>query len=180
MRFNVDILRACAYGSVFRVTLTRLNIPSMTSRNGDFLRVLWKLRKPICHWCGNQLFLRDGPQKRSRLSDATVDHLCPRDYGGKSTLMNGVLSCGRCNQLRAAAGHCLGALACARTVLPYVDNPGNVARWLQPSTGVTPQKRIRAREQGPVQPQALLEPTQAALALALEQVIKQRARSDQT
>lgn len=91
---------------------------------------LWASRPHECRWCGYKLWRARRGKTFSRTSCATVDHLLPRERGGVNVPSNVVLSCQRCNELRAAAGHCLGALACARTVLPY-PTISSVTLWLR-------------------------------------------------
>lgn len=52
----------------------------------------------------------DHPRRRSR------DHICPTSWGGPNRADNIRHVCQDCNSLRAACGHCIGALACARAV----------------------------------------------------------------
>jgi len=46
-----------------------------------------------CVWCGHQVW----PE------DATVEHLCPSNRGGRKTVENCLLACHRCNSLRKSA-----------------------------------------------------------------------------
>jgi HNH endonuclease len=87
---------------------------------------LWLTRVHLCHWCDNPIARDIHP---SRWNRATVDHLCPREYGGCSDEYNLVLCCRRCNEARAAAGHCIAALCCAVSVLGRGVEPGVVYRW---------------------------------------------------
>jgi len=45
-----------------------------------------------CAWCGRTLCF----------VDATVDHLVPRAFGGRTTLDNVVIACAPCNRRRGA------------------------------------------------------------------------------
>lgn len=90
------------------------------------VRDLLRTRVPLCHWCDN-LIHRDTPM--ANWNRATVDHICPREYGGHSDDWNLVLSCRRCNEARAAAGHCIAAVCCAVCVLgPQIDAAA-IHRW---------------------------------------------------
>jgi hypothetical protein len=44
------------------------------------------------------------------------DHILPASWGGPDDLENYRVCCSGCNGLRALAGHCVAALACARAV----------------------------------------------------------------
>lgn len=141
-------------------------------KNTRMVRLLWEVRPHRCRWCGNRLFLSEKNKKNSSRSTATLDHLCPLERGGATTMSNGALSCARCNMLRAEANHCIGALACARMVLPYVDPPGIVRRWLNDERTIGETKQKRAHEWD----KALLstEPAPSALAEALTRALSLR------
>ena len=66
-----------------------------------------------CPQCGDPM-LPEGHAKRS----ATRDHILPRtrryEYPTGTRMHH--LVCGHCNNLRAACGHCWGAVACVRAV----------------------------------------------------------------
>lgn len=72
---------------------------------------------------------RGGPQTTL---DASLDHIVPLCAGGSNNPENLRVVCKLCNQSRAVAGHCVGALACVRAVLGRKRPPvGEVARrWL--------------------------------------------------
>jgi len=53
-------------------------------------RAIWNRANYICHWCF----------KKMTESEATVDHVIPRSYGGSSDNSNLVASCKDCNQER--------------------------------------------------------------------------------
>lgn len=49
----------------------------------------------------------------------TRDHIFPREWGGTDVPINIKMICKQCNEHRAMAGHCVGALACARACVPH-------------------------------------------------------------
>jgi len=53
---------------------------------------------------------------RNRARAPTRDHIFPKTWGGTNDAENIRIVCRRCNMDRALAGHCIGALACARSV----------------------------------------------------------------
>lgn len=63
---------------------------------------------------------RNCPQCRKPMTShnrrPTRDHIKPREFGGLSIPENIRIVCSDCNGLRALAGHCVGALACALAV----------------------------------------------------------------
>lgn len=71
-----------------------------------------------CPYCRGLMLLtergeRNDPRRMSR------DHILPRQWGGAR--LDGIANnrrfvCQHCNQMRAAVGHCVGALACVRVV----------------------------------------------------------------
>lgn len=57
------------------------------------------------------------------------DHILPREWGGRElhNIANNIRwCCQTCNNHRAAAGHCLGALACVREVARDTHHPINL------------------------------------------------------
>ena len=86
-----------------------------------------------CPDCGFQMVRSPRGTGRGQSSlDASLDHIRPRAQGGSDRLENLRVVCKLCNQSRAAADHCVGAMACVRAVLgrrrPTV---GEVSRtWL--------------------------------------------------
>ncbi len=46
----------------------------------------------------------------------TKDHIFPKLWGGANAAENYRIVCRRCNSLRAAMGHCVGAMACLRAI----------------------------------------------------------------
>src|SRR5579859_4677416 len=81
-----------------------------------------------CPYCGHQMTFpgRDG---RMGVRTRSVDHIMPREWGGDNTSENRRIVCRTCNELRAAAGHCLGALACARAVSQNAHPQYVLNRW---------------------------------------------------
>lgn len=77
-------------------------------------------RTMACPYCGNIMIpprrcgLRPGRVPPSNMR--TRDHIRPRAWGGADAADNRRYCCQRCNQLRAALGHCIGALACVIAV----------------------------------------------------------------
>lgn len=70
-------------------------------------------REYPCPYCG-RLMKRRIKGKPVRRETETRDHIVPRCMGGSDAGENLRAVCYECNQLRALAGHCIGALACAR------------------------------------------------------------------
>ena len=72
---------------------------------------------PICH----VRMTTDGDDGISR------DHILPRSWGGLFEMFGGVrnkrIMCRRCNVQLATCGHCIGALACLRSVALAQDVP---------------------------------------------------------
>lgn len=67
----------------------------------------------FCPYCqGWMTHRRRFPRSRS----PTRDHICPRAWGGPDSAENFRIVCYSCNLNRARAGHCTGALGCARAV----------------------------------------------------------------
>lgn len=104
--------------------------------NAVLLGRLWMTRQRICHWCDTPLVLMPRwpggitpPGTVERKNTASVDHIVPRVWDGRNTEENAVLSCLHCNQMRAAAGHCMAALDCALDVLGPGAKLGDVARF---------------------------------------------------
>lgn len=62
-----------------------------------------------CPYCGRRMAYKPPLQ-------STKDHICPKAWGGPDDAENIRVVCYRCNTDRALAGHCIGALACARVV----------------------------------------------------------------
>ncbi len=87
----------------------------------------------VCPYCGFQM-----SKDKTASNGATYDHILPLAANGSNHPTNLKVVCKLCNQSRAVAGHCVGALACVRAVLgrkrPTV---GDVARvwvyWRGPS-----------------------------------------------
>jgi hypothetical protein len=79
-----------------------------------------------CKCCG-RLMLPNHPQQKP-----TRDHIRPRAWGGENTRENLRVFCRDCNQLRAMADHCLGALACARAIA--FQRGGSGHGWLSDGT----------------------------------------------
>lgn len=79
-----------------------------------------------CKCCG-RLMLPNHPRHKP-----TRDHIRPRAWGGANALENLRVFCNECDQLRALAGHCLGALACARAIA-FQHREGRVG-WLSGGT----------------------------------------------
>ena len=97
---------------------------------------LWHSRRRVCRYCGCALLrVRRRMNRAPPLNTATADHLLPRERGGVAGRNEGywnvTLCCYLCNQLRAEAGHCPGALACAKAVLRRGIRPGDVTRWFR-------------------------------------------------
>ncbi len=85
-------------------------------------------RCPVCF----RQFASAGDAKMTR------DHIMPRTWGGSSSFYGlGIVDritrkmCARCNALRGATGHCVGALACALAVANDECVPANliIRRW---------------------------------------------------
>lgn len=55
-----------------------------------------------CHYCGRIMIeSKERMSMEERSISATVDHVIPRDMGGNNNPYNLVISCARCNNLRA-------------------------------------------------------------------------------
>lgn len=52
-----------------------------------------------CHYCREQMTMRDHHDAPVRSTDATIEHLVPRALGGGNTPQNLVAACSRCNAL---------------------------------------------------------------------------------
>ena len=74
------------------------------------------LRNNLCPYCDEQMtkgFRYDGAPSKSY---PTIDHILPKAWGGLNRMENYRIVCIKCNNLRAVVGHCVGAMACLRTV----------------------------------------------------------------
>ena len=67
----------------------------------------------ICPYCARKMKQRIKGTPL-HITSATRDHILPRCRGGSDETDNLRTVCSECNQNRALAGHCIGALACAR------------------------------------------------------------------
>jgi hypothetical protein len=67
----------------------------------------------ICPYC-------DRIMERDPLAPlgVTRDHIMPQEWGGTNDADNLKTCCKQCNELRGMTGHCIGAMACLRTVAP--------------------------------------------------------------
>jgi 5-methylcytosine-specific restriction endonuclease McrA len=52
-----------------------------------------------CHYCDEQMTMRNYHDLGVRPTDATIEHLVPRALGGGNALPNLVAACSRCNAL---------------------------------------------------------------------------------
>ena len=59
---------------------------------------------------------------------ATRDHILPQKRGGTDDAWNIKLACQWCNEARAITGDCIGALACAKSVMGYASIR-DIHRW---------------------------------------------------
>lgn len=97
--------------------------PQVRGRRGQ----LWRGAPPegtLCPICGKPMIRQNWHVRRP-----SRDHIRPRELGGDDAPDNKRLMCQHCNSLRAFAGHCLGALACARAVAD--ENPYAVLQILK-------------------------------------------------
>jgi hypothetical protein len=80
-----------------------------------------------CPHCGLPMRRRFANQADNA---ATMDHILPACMGGGNTRENLRVVCRLCNETRAAVGHCVGAMACARAALCTPRPPvGRVVAW---------------------------------------------------
>ncbi len=114
-----------------------------------------------CAYC--QIELTTTSSALSHQRRATRDHIVPQMEGGTTFLAwsyalppalrvrNWKWACGECNGLRAACGHCVGAMACLQAVASSVKmRPNLVLRAWNRGKQVTPGGRmtrpVRARK----------------------------------
>lgn len=69
-----------------------------------------------CPYCGKKMLRPIGGGVPQPSLVLTKDHIFPREWGGTLYPENTRFVCKRCNGLRAATGHCVGALACLRDI----------------------------------------------------------------
>jgi len=90
-----------------------------------------------CAYCGVALVNNGGRRVGSNQRMATRDHILPKCEGGSLYLgwsiwppslrvRNWKWACPDCNGLRAACGHCIGAMACVQAVAKSVNMRPNV------------------------------------------------------
>ena len=76
----------------------------------------------FCPYCKRPM---TSGKKVNNPTRASRDHILPRQWGGLDSWgtehapRNLRWCCQECNNLRAAVGHCIGALACLATVTPH-------------------------------------------------------------
>jgi hypothetical protein len=75
----------------------------------------------LCFHCRRPTILHQAdPQRAQTHRWLTRDHILPRAWGGRLIIHDDVSNwrwmCRRCNGRRAAAGHCLAALACIEAI----------------------------------------------------------------
>lgn len=83
-----------------------------------------------CPYCRRPMIKSKGrPNETHRF--ATRDHIMPQEWGGDNAKDNIRPCCQKCNQLRAACGHCVGAMACVLTVArtERLDHNVIAKRW---------------------------------------------------
>lgn len=66
----------------------------------------------FCCYCRRPMVKSKGRKNWGGERRASKDHILPSEWGGDSVPDNFRRSCQGCNQLRAAVGHCVGAMAC--------------------------------------------------------------------
>lgn len=71
--------------------------------------------KKFCEWCGRPVYTGKYPGKGAR--KATLDHIIPICWKGKDCQQNVKVSCGYCNEGRAATEHCIVSFICIKTIV---------------------------------------------------------------
>jgi hypothetical protein len=93
----------------------------------------WNGGRRHCTYCDVPMVVSKHPADHHNPRRMTVDHIVPRAWHQPVApgIVNKRWACQSCNAGRATCGHCVGALACARTVADEtcVPLPQVLAEW---------------------------------------------------
>jgi hypothetical protein len=86
-----------------------------------------------CCYCRREMVRSKGRGNKNYGGErrASKDHVLPSEWGGDTVPDNLRRCCQACNQLRAAVGHCVGAMACVMHIakVDRIDPNFIARRW---------------------------------------------------
>lgn len=74
-------------------------------KGSAFSQYIYNRDSNICHYCGRECKVRGPNQHHYSKNFRTIDHIKPESKGGRSTPVNCVTACGRCNNLKGSMNY---------------------------------------------------------------------------